>query len=362
MAYSQRNGVLLYKPLKMSPRLPPQLPRHRKTFRKPAFPQNKNGHPNNQSQPWRGRQLDHQNRNKRQRIANTAPNKQDWQTSKSSDAKLMNTPKGFFQKKPVNGPRQLMPNQASGNVQRGQGPFKPMRQQLPYKQPFSGHGKPYNQRPPNNKPPHQLRSNLVSPVQQLPFQGSGQPAQPRFSGPVPPQQGVGQLPIQSRPGVAQQSIQSAPMVYTNLHTPPMGGSVQHPISNRHAPIQQFASPGPNPGQPTFVPGQPPPPPMPCPTPMPYGGIQPQQILGQPPGALPPGTPYPLAGQVQPFVQPLRTPTVPGASAAAKAKGMVKNSSTGLADPAQDYFNSLPRPSGIPRKRRKRKFSSEPSKE
>jgi len=368
MAYSQRKGVLLYKPLKMSPRLPPQLPnRHRKPFRKPMMPQNKNGHPIIQSQAWRGRLLDHQNRNKRPRLANTALKKQDWQMSKMSDAKLMNISKGFFEKKPANRGRQL-PNQVRRNMQPRQAPFRG-QQRVPYNQRFSGRGGPgyqhtqqNNQRPPNNRPPLQLQSNRVPPVQQPIFQGSGPTAQPRFPNlPVPPQRGVGQPPIQSLPGVAHQRMQSAPVGFTNLRNPSQGGSGHHPISNTQPPMQQFAPSVPNPGQPMFMPGQPPPPPRPYPNPMPYTQIPTQQILAQPGGAIPPGTPYPpLASQLQPFVQALRTTAIPGGSATATVKGIGKSSSAGAVDPAQDYFNSLPKPSATPKKtRKKRKFSSEP---
>jgi len=358
MAYAQRNGKLLYKPIKLSPRLPPQpRNRQRKPPHKPkVFPPNKNAHPIVQSQAWRGRLLDLQNRNKRPRLANPSQ-KQDKQISNMSDAQLMNISKGFFEKKPMNRPGQIPPNQVRRNVQPRRGGFNPRGQRrFPYQQSFRGRGgpgytplQPNIQWPPNNNPPFQLQPNQGPPLQQPPFRGRGIAAPRGFSNvPVPPQRGLGQPPIQS-----------VPPVFGNHQVPPPG---QHPITNTQPAMQQFAPPLPNRGQPMFIPGQPPPPPEPCPTPMPYTKLPPQPILAQQPGVLPPGSPYPTsAGQLQPFVHPFGRPrgpgtmqSIPGRSAAVTINGSVKSSST--VDAAQDYFNSLPKPAALTKKKRKRKLS------
>lgn len=379
MAYAQRNGVLLYKPLKLSPRLPPEPPYRKR--KPPRFPSkrllpNKNAHPIIQSQAWRGRLLDLQNRNKRPRLANPGLNKQDDRISKMSDAQLMNmskiqptgsqiakqhvitTSKGFFEKnKPVNRPARMVPNRGRGNGQPRRAPFTPGRQQrFPYQQRFPGNGgrgyrppQQNHQHPPRNNPPFQLHPPRGTPTMQPPFRGPGISSPRAFS--VTPQHLLGQQPVQS-----------APPVFTNHAAPQQSGATQHPVTNTQPAIQQFTPPLPRPGQPMFMPGQPPPPPEPYPTPMPYTELNPQ-VLAQPTGALPPArTPYqPLP---QPFVHPMAQPglpgniqNIPGGSAAMTIKGSVTSSST--VDAAQDYFNSLPKPRAVAKKKRKRKFTDEP---
>merc|ERR1719320_2036485 len=100
MAYAQRNGVLLEQPPSSKKR---QQPWKQQPPRK--VPPKASG-PIAESAAWRGRLLDLQKRNKRPRLANSTQSTNE-QTSKLSDAQLMNMSKGFFEKKAA----PLPPNQ-----------------------------------------------------------------------------------------------------------------------------------------------------------------------------------------------------------------------------------------------------------